>query len=75
MVIDIEENLEEGFSDWIDCESTLAAVTPLWNDILNNDYRSLYLIWSQLVQNAIQYEILEEDDIEYPKVPSGLKKN
>ena len=74
VVIDIEENLEEGFSDWIDCESTLAAVMALWTDILNNDYRSLYLIWSQMVKNAIQYEILKEDDIEYPDVPSGLKK-
>ena len=29
VVVDIEENLEEGFTEWLDCENTLAAVTPL----------------------------------------------
>jgi hypothetical protein len=74
VVIDIEENLEEGFTGWMDCESTLTAVTPLWNDILNGDYRSLYLIWSQFIQGAIEHEMLEEDEIDYPSVPKGLKK-
>lgn len=74
VVIDIEENLEEGFTEWLDCESTLAAVTPLWNDILNGDYRSLYLIWSEFIQGAIEHEMLKKDAIRYPSVPTGLKK-
>lgn len=74
VVIDIEENLEEGFTGWMDCEGTLAAITPLWNDILNGDYRSLYLIWSQFVQGAIEQEMLEKDEIHNPSVPKGLKK-
>ena len=74
VVVDIEENLEEGFTEWLDCENTLAAVTPLWNDILNGDYRSLYLIWSQFVQAAIEFEMIEKDEIEYPPIPNGLKK-
>lgn len=74
VVVDIEENLEEGFDTWIDCEDTLAAVTPLWNDILNGDYRCLYLMWHQFVEAAIEHEMLEENEIEYPSVPNGLKK-
>jgi hypothetical protein len=74
VVIDIEENLEEGFTEWIGCESTLAAITPLWNDILNGDYRSLYIIWSQFIQGAIEHEMLEKNEIDYPSVPKGLKK-
>ncbi len=74
VVVDIEENLEEGFSEWLDCENTLGAVTPLWNDILNGDYRSLYLIWSQFIQAAIEFELIEKDEIEYPPIPNGLKK-
>jgi hypothetical protein len=74
VVIDIEENLEEGFTEWLDCESTLAAVTPLWNDILNGDYSSLYLIWSQFIQGAIEHKMLEKDEIHYQSVPTGLKK-
>lgn len=74
VVVDIEENLEEGFDEWVDCESTLAAVTPLWNDILNGDYRSLYLIWSHFIGVAKEFEILEETEIDYPLVPQGLKK-
>ena len=74
VVIDIEENLEEGFTRWMDCESTLAAITPLWNDILNGDYRSLYIIWSQFIQGAIEHKMLEKDEIRYPSVPAGLKR-
>jgi hypothetical protein len=74
VVVDIEENSEEGFDTWIECEDTLAAVAPLWNDILNGDYRCLYLMWHQFVEAAIEYELLEEDEIQYPSVPNGLKK-
>ncbi len=74
VLIDIEENLEEGFDTWIDCEETLAAITPLWNDVLNGDYRFLYLMWHQFIEAAIEHEMLEKDEIEYPSVPNGLKK-
>jgi hypothetical protein len=74
VIVDIEENKEEGFDEWTDCEHTLAAVTPLWNDILNGDYRSLYLMWSRFTKRAIENECVEEDELDYPSVPNGLKK-
>jgi hypothetical protein len=74
VIVDIEENKEEGFDEWIDCEHTLAAASPLWNDILNGDYRCLYLIWSRFAHRAIENESIEEDEIEYPSVPNGLTK-
>ena len=74
VVIDIEENLEEGYEDWVECEDVLAAVTPLWNDIINGDYRSLYLIWSHFSQLALDNESIEEDNLTIPNMPSGLKK-
>ncbi len=73
IVINIEENLEEGYDDWVDCEDTLGSITTLWTDIVNGDYRCLYLIWVHFAQMAIEYEVLE-DDVEEPPLPAGLKK-
>lgn len=73
VVINIEENLEEGFDEWVECEDTLGGITSLWTDIVNCDYRSLYLIWVHFAQMAIEYEVLE-DDLEEPPIPAGLKK-
>ena len=74
VVINIEENLEEGFDEWTDCENTLAALTPLWNDILNGDYRSLYLIWMDFAEKGIEREMVEKSELVFPPVPAGLKK-
>jgi hypothetical protein len=74
IIVDIEENKEEGYEEWIECEGTLAAVMPLWTDIMNGDFRSLYLVWSSFSHKAIENKILSEgDDLKYPPVPSGLK--
>jgi hypothetical protein len=73
VVVDIEENLEEGYEEWIDCEDTLGGITSLWTDIVNGDYRCLYLAWVHFAQLAIESEVFEED-IEEPPVPAGLQK-
>ena len=73
IVINIEENLEEGFDEWVECEDTLGSITSLWTDIVNGDYRCLYLIWVHFAQMAIENEVLE-DDFEEPPLPAGLKK-
>ena len=73
VLVDIEENMEEGYDEWIECENTLGSITPLWTDIVNGDYRCLYLAWIHFTQCALENEILE-DDLEEPPVPAGLKK-
>jgi hypothetical protein len=72
VVVDIEENCEEGYDSWLDCEDTLDSITPLWTDIVNGDYRCLYLAWVHFTQLALEYEVLEED-LEEPPVPAGLQ--
>lgn len=37
VVIDIDENQEEGFAYWVDGEGVLPAITPLWTDIYKNN--------------------------------------
>ena len=53
VVIDMEENLEEGYEDWIECEDTLSSLTSLWTDIVNGDYRCLYMGWLHFASLAL----------------------
>ncbi len=60
---------EEG-GDWIDGEGELDPLIPLRQQILEGDYRALYLAW--LMANEFADEMEEEDRLE-PPVPAGLR--
>ena len=73
VVIDIEENLQDGgYEQWIDCEDTLTSLTSLWSDIINGDYRCLYMAWIHFAREALDNEILEDEDIEEPPVQRSM---
>jgi len=55
--------------DWVEGEGWLSAMLSLRDDILQGDYRMLYLAWLR----AVEFEDLL-DSVQEPPVPSGLKK-
>lgn len=63
VVIDMEENLQDsGYEDWIDCEDTLSSLTTLWTDIVNGDYRCLYMGWLHFASLALENEFFGDDE-------------
>jgi hypothetical protein len=81
IIIDIEENLEDGFDDWIESEGVLAGITGLWTEILNGNYACLYLIWLKFATEYLELKSDDDEeddeklDLEEPPIPSGLKKS
>ena len=68
IILDIRLDNEEGDS-WIEEEGTLSRLLPIRNDLLNGDYRSLYLAWiASINQNEINDAQIE------PPVPANLKQ-
>jgi hypothetical protein len=66
LILDISLDEEEG-TDWIEGEGWLSSLSRLRDDILEGDYRALYLAWLRAaeLQNA-------DDDEPEPPVPPGL---
>jgi hypothetical protein len=72
---------EEESSTWIDeDDDTLSALLPLREDILQGDYRSLFIFWLDMANRAsLGTEEDEDDDDELPlftlpPIPPNLKK-
>ena len=65
-ILNIEFHDEEG-GDWIEGEGWLDRLTPLRADLLNGDYRALYLIWLKVLDFEDVLETVPE-----PPVPPGL---
>ncbi len=71
VILDMSFYDEEGGGYWIEDEGCLSSLIILRNDILNGDYRMLYLVWL----NSINFEYDEEDygeELE-PPVPDNLR--
>ncbi len=66
LILDLAFQPEE--SEEFDVQVQLAQLAPLRQDILNGDYRALYLAWLKLAE-----ENAEPDDFE-PPVPPGLRQ-
>lgn len=68
VLIDMYHSIEEG--GWMDGEGTLNELLPLRSQILNRDYRVLYLGWIHLasVNPEMSSELCE------PTVPANLKE-
>ncbi|MDT8306247.1 MAG: hypothetical protein RRC07_09940 [Anaerolineae bacterium] len=69
VILEMKQWDEEGYYDWIEGEGTLDGLLPLRDDILQQDYRALYLAWL----SAIDSSEVSDDTVE-PPVPPGLKK-
>ena len=78
--IDIEEHetdcllylsYNEDANEWIESDNFLSRLLPLRDQIIQGDYRALYIVWLK----AISYETDEfADDIPEPPTPNGLRK-
>lgn len=64
-ILEMQASDEEGYG-WIDGEGVLSSLIGLRQDILNGDYRSLYLTW---LQACSQYRELPEFDEELRDPP------
>ncbi|MBU1877982.1 MAG: hypothetical protein KJ734_03435, partial [Chloroflexi bacterium] len=68
IVLDIEFHDEEGGGEWLEGEGWLDALVGLREDILQGDYRALYLAWLR----TLEVEDLL-DEVAEPPVPPGLR--
>jgi hypothetical protein len=68
LILDISLDEEEGV-DWIEDEGWLSSLSRLRDDLLQGDYRALYLAWLRAA------ELQDADDAEIePPLPPGLNE-
>jgi hypothetical protein len=72
-ILDWEFSQEEGFDYWIEGEGILSQLVGLRQEILQQDYRGLYLAWLKAITLSPEYITLEPTQLE-PPVPSGLNQ-
>ncbi len=73
LLLDIQFAQEEG-GGWLEEDDfDLDDLTPLHDDILNGDYRTLYLAWASFAQQEGKYDG-EEEDHKTPPVPPNMKR-
>jgi hypothetical protein len=70
MIVDLEFNDEEQ-AEWTEGEGWLAALSALREELIQGDFRVLYLAWLKAAAAALEMEEIAEDTLE-PPVPEGL---
>ncbi len=79
-VLEFEMSEEEGFDDWIEERGLLSTLARLRDDILQGDYRALYLAWLKAMSlESGNYDEDEDDPDSFyndpePPLPAGLKQ-
>lgn len=68
VIVDLDHHQEEG--EWVEGEGMLDEMLPLRSQIINGDYRVLYLSWLHLVSENPEMA----DDLLEPSLPSNLKE-
>ncbi len=72
VIVSFELNNDGGFDSWIEGEGMIDSVLGLYSEIMQGDYRTLYLAWLGAVQDGTEYsDVLDDDSLE-PPVPAGL---
>ena len=69
VILDMRWDDQEGYGGWVEGEGSLDGLITLRDDILQQDYRVLYLAWL----SALHTWEMTEDMVE-PSVPPGLQK-
>ena len=74
-LLSLEYSNEEGGKGWIEGEGLLSSLISLRDDILNGDYRALYLMWLKKAIKVVKgdYGYINPSDLE-PTVPPLLDK-
>jgi hypothetical protein len=70
-ILDWEFSQEEGFNDWIEGEGILSELIGLRQEILQQDYRGLYLAWLKAIDLSEGYIDIDKTQLE-PPLPPGL---
>ena len=73
VILNWEFSQEEGFYDWIEGEGTLSELVALRQELLEGDYRGLYLAWLKSITLAKEEDDINLSELE-PPVPAGLKQ-
>lgn len=75
VLLDMNLNEEEGGGYWLEGEGWLSDLSLLRADILNGDYRSLFITWVELLRQNHENEELGEDyRILNSLIPPNLKR-
>jgi hypothetical protein len=64
VILEISINEEEGFDGWIEGEGSLSSLIGLRQEILQGDYRLLYLAWLKGITYLDELDDEDEDDDE-----------
>jgi hypothetical protein len=62
VILEISINEEEGFDGWIEGEGNLSSLIGLRQDILQGDYRLLYLAWLKAITYLDELDDEDEDE-------------
>lgn len=80
VIMDLQLSEEEGYREWMIAENySLDPILRLREEIINGDYRTLYLAWlvieewRHLYEEEGWYEVEGEEDRILPPVPANLK--
>jgi hypothetical protein len=79
-VLEFEMDEEGGYDEWIEERGLLSTLARLRDDIIQGDYRALYLAWlNAMSQESGGYEEEEDDPENFfndpePSLPTGLKQ-
>jgi hypothetical protein len=79
-ILEFNVDEEEGFEDWMDTRGVLSTLSRLRDDILQGDFRTLYLAWLKAMSMESDGYEEDEDDSESlsgdpePPLPAGLKQ-
>jgi len=79
-ILEFNVDEEEGFEDWMDTRGVLSTLSRLRDDILQGDFRALYLAWLKAMSMESDDNEEDEDDPESlssdpePPLPAGLRQ-
>ena len=72
-VLEFEMNEEEGLDEWIEERSLLSTLARLRDDIVQGDYRALYLAWLKAMSlESDNYDEDEDDPENFLMIPNPL---
>jgi len=72
-ILDLNFNNEDGCGDWIEGDGLLDELIDLREELIQGDFRILYLAWLEASKRALERHDIYEDTFE-PPVPNGLKQ-
>jgi hypothetical protein len=73
IILDLNFNDEDGCGDWIEGDGLLDELIDLREELIQGDFRILYLAWLEASKRALERHDIYEDTFE-PPVPNGLKQ-